>query len=57
MLRIETVCVPTIPNLIRKVCVQNPFLLYELLVRSASNPYSGRRSARGGGVFCKFDHF
>ena len=48
-LRTETVCVSTIPNLIRKLCVQNRFILYGLLFRSASDPYSGRRSARGGG--------
>ena len=50
VLRIETVCVPTILNLIRKLCVQNRFILYGLFVRSASDPYSGRSSARRGGV-------
>ena len=39
----------TIPNLIRKLCVQNCLMLYGLIAQSASDPYSGRCSARRGG--------
>ena len=47
LLRIETVFVPTIPNLIRKLCVQNHTLFYGLLIRSRSDPYSWAEPQRG----------
>ena len=49
VLRIETVRVPTIPNLIRNLCAQNRLILYGLLVQSVSDPFTGRWSSRGGG--------
>ena len=57
VLRIDTVCVSTIPHHIRKLCVQNRLMLYGLLIRSASDPYSGPTLGRGGGGVFKFDHF
>ena len=44
MRRIDTICVPTIPHHIRKQCVQSRLMLYGLLIRSASDPYSGMHS-------------
>ena len=51
VLRIETVCVPAIPHHIWKLCVQNSLMLYGLLIRSASDPYSGPTLGKGGGCF------
>ena len=51
VLRINTVCVFTIPHHIRKLCVQNRLMLYGLLIRSASDPYSGPTLGKGGGGY------